>query len=699
MRYLVASIFTVILSVSAAGDTIHVPLDHTSIQGAIDASVDGDLILIAEGTYNEFNVDLSGRAVTIRGAVDVLGASLVTIDGQDNGTVVLCTSGESASTILEHINIANGLVSPAGAGMLIHNSSPILRNVSFIENTSAVGGAVEMLNSSAQLEQCKFEQNWGGFSGGALYIGQSSSPTLTDCVFEGNQSSTDSGGAVYSDDSSPTFNGCIFNDNSATDHGGGMYVTVSQVVLNQCVFSNNYGNLYGGGLRSESSAVTISGCQFENNRSQGGQGGGLYFDGGSLAMDNTNFVLNTALSYGAAMYVRSCTGSIADCQVANQVGGFAIFTAGSEVPLFERCDIEKNSGGGIWDIGPAQATYEDCRVVNNLSGGLFTNRSTRLINTVLCGNVGPQIRGYWIDGGGACVDFGCNDVDGDGVPDHCQSPTGDGVLHVPGEYNTIQEAIVDAGYGDTVLVGPGTWTVSGDDTAVIATGSKPITIRSSHGAAQTILDGEATFGVVNCVGGETAATIIEGFTITNGSSFHGAGVYAESSSPTVRHCNFVENHSVSQGGAMYILDGSPLIQDCSFKRNSTGFKSGGGIFTFLGDPTINGSTFCENQPNDIEGLFSSDVANEFLEDCPVICPADINGDLVVDLADFSELLIQFGQSGSGLSADINGDLTVDVQDFSQLLINYGNSCDAPARAAPAPAKQKRRGQVGRVLAG
>jgi hypothetical protein len=119
----------------------------------------------------------------------------------------------------------------------------------------------------------------------------------------------------------------------------------------------------------------------------------------------------------------------------------------------------------------------------------------------------------------------------------------------------------------------------------------------------------------------------------------------------------------------------------------------------LGDPTINGSTFCENQPNDIEGLFSSDVANEFLEDCPVICPADINGDLVVDLADFSELLIQFGQSGSGLSADINGDLTVDVQDFSQLLINYGNSCDAPARAAPAPAKQKRRGQVRRVLAG
>ena len=63
----------------------------------------------------------------------------------------------------------------------------------------------------------------------------------------------------------------------------------------------------------------------------------------------------------------------------------------------------------------------------------------------------------------------------------------------------------------------------------------------------------------------------------------------------------------------------------------------------------------------------------FLEPCPV-CPGDINGDWVVDTADFSEFLIQFGQSGANLSADLDGDQDVDVEDFSEFLINFGNTC-------------------------
>ena len=58
-----------------------------------------------------------------------------------------------------------------------------------------------------------------------------------------------------------------------------------------------------------------------------------------------------------------------------------------------------------------------------------------------------------------------------------------------------------------------------------------------------------------------------------------------------------------------------------------------------------------------------------------VCPGDATGDLVVDVVDFSQLLIDFGQSGPGLSADFNGDNIVDVQDFSILLVNFGNSCE------------------------
>ncbi|MDG2054625.1 MAG: hypothetical protein P8J86_07950 [Phycisphaerales bacterium] len=55
------------------------------------------------------------------------------------------------------------------------------------------------------------------------------------------------------------------------------------------------------------------------------------------------------------------------------------------------------------------------------------------------------------------------------------------------------------------------------------------------------------------------------------------------------------------------------------------------------------------------------------------CDGDANGDNIVNLDDFSQLLIQYGTTGES-TADFNGDLVVDLEDFTLLLINYGNVC-------------------------
>ena len=62
------------------------------------------------------------------------------------------------------------------------------------------------------------------------------------------------------------------------------------------------------------------------------------------------------------------------------------------------------------------------------------------------------------------------------------------------------------------------------------------------------------------------------------------------------------------------------------------------------------------------------------------CPGDLTGDDLVDVADFSEFLIYFGQTGPGLSADLDGDEDVDIGDFSVFLVNFGNDCNTPLRA-------------------
>ena len=58
--------------------------------------------------------------------------------------------------------------------------------------------------------------------------------------------------------------------------------------------------------------------------------------------------------------------------------------------------------------------------------------------------------------------------------------------------------------------------------------------------------------------------------------------------------------------------------------------------------------------------------------CGPGCETDINGDCIVDLADLSILLGNFGGPGDG---DFNNSGTVDLSDLSLLLSQFGNDCN------------------------
>jgi agmatine deiminase len=58
-------------------------------------------------------------------------------------------------------------------------------------------------------------------------------------------------------------------------------------------------------------------------------------------------------------------------------------------------------------------------------------------------------------------------------------------------------------------------------------------------------------------------------------------------------------------------------------------------------------------------------------DCEPDCPADLNGDGQIDLADLGILLASYGVDDGG---DINGDGTTDLADLGALLAEYGQAC-------------------------
>jgi serine protease len=100
---------------------------------------------------------------------------------------------------------------------------------------------------------------------------------------------------------------------------------------------------------------------------------------------------------------------------------------------------------------------------------------------------------------------------------------------VPGDYPTIQAAILAALEGDEVLVLPGIY-----NEAVFLNGHN-IILRSTGGPDVTTIDGTGlgSYGL-RVLLGEGPETLIEGFTLT-GSSY---GLQLSSSSPTIRNCRF-----------------------------------------------------------------------------------------------------------------------------------------------------------------
>jgi hypothetical protein len=172
--------------------------------------------------------------------------------------------------------------------------------------------------------------------------------------------------------------------------------------------------------------------------------------------------------------------------------------------------------------------------------------------------------------------------------------------NVPGTYATIQDGINAASAGDVVLVASGTYTGAGNKDLDFL--GKAITVRSAAGAASCIIDCQGSGRGFFFHSGETASSVLEGFTITNGyfpdaddwRESAGGGIWCQSS-PWIRNC-IVSNSTAAHGGGIYIdgedieRDPAPLIENCIIRGNTAHAGGehgyGGGIWVDYAMPTI-----------------------------------------------------------------------------------------------------------------
>lgn len=180
---------------------------------------------------------------------------------------------------------------------------------------------------------------------------------------------------------------------------------------------------------------------------------------------------------------------------------------------------------------------------------------------------------------------------------------------VPDDFATIQPAIDACGIGDTVLVGPGTY--SGVGNTLLDFHGIDLVLRSTAGSTQTIIDGEGVSRGINLENGETLASRVEGFTVQNcyynGGTGPGGGMRCAYASATLDDMVFRDNWDDTGGGGISFAFGELVISRSRFEAN-IGRINGGGLCVAGGAALLIDVVFESNISNWGGGIYARYVS-------------------------------------------------------------------------------------------
>ena len=380
---------------------------YASIQAALDAASDGDVVHICEGTFEE-NLSIT-RDVELQG----VGASVSIIDGNDDGPVV------GVDTPGVHLTIR---------GLTLRNGVATMVSDIGVE----AGGGIEAWNAaSLEVEDCVIEYNEAELGGG-IFGPESGNTSLRDTTLTRNAATAESGGGAFlqsAPDGTIDIDGCEFSDNRAKISGGGIAfdnftATIAAASITDTLIDGNVAvseDGFGGGIANVAE-LSLSNVTISNNKAD--LGGGVYalgdveadgatdiidnqanaphrsplilaFGGGGIFVDSCDWQYghiegNTA-NYGAGAFVYQ--GSLRDVTVeSNEAVEFGGGVAMYNHARLEDSDVVANTsvywGAGLFVYGSdvdALATVDGCSITDNVGkfggGGAYAERDLESIDT------------------------------------------------------------------------------------------------------------------------------------------------------------------------------------------------------------------------------------------------------------------------------------------------------------------------------
>lgn len=394
---------------------------YPTIQSAIDAAADFDILRVCAGTYTERLV-VDGKAlrfVTESGLPDVtidaqtFGAGLTVSGGADvsvdrfafvNGSTA--DGGGNVSCVSSELDLSNGALldgfSGKGGGLGATDCTGLVRGNAFEGNSAWRGGGAWIVRGGMTIEANTFLHNEAdGSSGGALYVEGTSD--VVDNTFDENRATLNGGAALVSE-SLGTISGNTVSHSSSDDDGGGIYVQFGGPMVEDNVFTENASGDEAGGLRIKESFATVRNNVFTANTALD-RGGAMKVSHDGIELSGNTFVDNTAPDGGAIYLFESgstLTGNTFEGNVATGSGGALYVEAGWDPVLIEDSTFDGNeagtNGGHVYiALGGLRATLRRVELRDGLAtrgGGLFAVDTDLVIeNTVFGRNEATAVGG------------------------------------------------------------------------------------------------------------------------------------------------------------------------------------------------------------------------------------------------------------------------------------------------------------------
>ena len=488
----------------------------------------------------------------------------------DSVTMYDCTfidnyaGGLSASDDLLNDCLFSGNSGTYGSGLHTYENTPVLNNVTFINNTASIsGGAVYCPRSNIELNNVRFIGNSANV-GGAMYTygwagydpPRRYGPRMRNVVFTGNHA-TSQGGAIRMGSQVPyvEMSNVTIVGNSCDGEGAAIYNYYGEGTIGNTIIWGNEGL----------SEVFVEGhfeLNFSNSLVAGSGGSGAGWDtaigidgGGNL--DTDPWLIDES---GGDLRLSLWSPCINAGDNGAAPGLLPTDIAGN--PRIEDGIVDM----GAWEFkcgSPGPVVYVDADATGDGDGTSWTDAATslRLGLGIACGGVEE----IWVAEGTYTP------TDGDDLT-------------------------------STFLLNSGIGVYGGFD------GTETSRSQRHPGTNPTILSGRILVGgvptgcyhVVTGTGADPTA-ILDGFVVEGAAALgaypddRGAGMINFPGSPTVTGVIFRDNMAINGGGGMYNHFGSaPVLTNVSFDGNTSGTTFGGGMYNLLANATIVNGTFANN---------------------------------------------------------------------------------------------------------